>query len=180
MRPSRLTPIAVVLLACTTTACSGSAKSEQKADESTTEQTTSGETTEATSAEGAATTETPAEEAPPPDPYADFETMDLDSLFEVKGAVEPEQVRNFIGQKKPAITKCYQQALKDNPGLTGRMLVKITSSGDGSVAAAIVRKSTLTVKTLESCVTTTIRSWKFPQPTDGGLVMTTYAFTMPP
>jgi hypothetical protein len=167
-------------------ACSGS-KSETKADESaeaTTEKPAEGET----GAEETATEETaegtdeaaPEEGAAPPVALADADADQLEAMFTVSGSVDREQVRGIIGQKKDTIYECYKSVLPDNPELAGKMLVSITSSADGQVVSAVIKDSTIEVVELKQCMTKAIKKWKFPAPTDGGLVMTTYAFVLPP
>lgn len=187
----RKLPRAVLLsFACTAlfgTACGGG-QSQAKQDEET--MTTEQPSDPADAPDAPATTETPAEEpaeaAPPAETGPDFADPNIepqvffDTFYKVTGQVDPEQVRGVIGRNKDSIYECYKKELPNNPGLSGRVLMGITATGDGKVASAVVKKSTLGNKTLESCMTNAIRGWKMPASKDGGLVMVQYPFVLPP
>ncbi len=184
-------PRYAMVFACTLalSACGGSS-TDKKPDETTTEQQTTTddsmeEPTGDASAEASATATTETT-APPAETGPDFADPNVEgdeffqTWFKVTGQVDPEQVRGTIGRNKDSIYECYKKELPDNPGLAGRVLMSITSNGAGQVASAIVKKSTLDNKSMETCMTSSIRDWKMPQSKDGGLVMVQYPFVLPP
>lgn len=164
-----------VIVALLVAGCSGSSE-DAKPDNTPTEQASRDEPT----------SEAPAPTAPEPErpeaaPTIDLDAVeDLDTLFSVTGNVEREQVAGIIGQRKPDIYKCYSDALDANPGMSGRVLVQITSTADGGVASSLIKQSTLKKPTVEQCMVRAIRTWKFPNDPSGGLVVVKYAFQLPP
>ncbi len=160
-------------------ACSGSAE-DKKADAAPVEQTgtESTDTSDKPAADDEAKPEVAAEVAAPAMNLDEVE--DLETLFEVKGNVDKSQVAGIIGQRKPDIHKCYGDALAANPGMTGRVLVQITTAANGSVASAMIKQTTLKKPVVEQCMVGKIRGWKFPNDNSGGLVVIKYAFQLPP
>lgn len=188
MRTMSVIGLAAVL-ASSTLACSGSS-SEAKSDstgEAVSEKPAPEEGDEmaddATADEGDAADEASVEPAEPAEPkvtLADANAEQLEAMFSVSGSVDKGQVKGIIGQNKDSIYQCYKKSLPDHPGLAGKVLVSITSSANGQVVSAVIKESTIEVAQLKSCMTGAIKKWKFPEPTDGGLVMTTYPFVLPP
>lgn len=189
MTKSRSLVMSIICIAAVQLACSGSS-SQTKDDvthETTTEPTTAIEPSEQPgTTEPSTTAPQPAKSADATEAGPDFADPDaegeefFETWFKVTGQVDAEQVKGVIGRNKDSIYECYSQQLADHPGLAGRVLISITSNGAGQVASAVVRKSTLQNKLLEACMTKTIRGWKMPQSRDGGLVMVTYPFLLPP
>lgn len=189
MTKPRSLVMSLVCLAAVQLACSGpsSQTKDEVTQESTTEPTTTEGATEAPAAEGpAAEAPQPAQSATAAEAGPDFADPNVEgdeffqTWFKVTGQVEPEQVRGIVGRNKDSIYECYSAQLADHPGLAGRVLISITANGSGQVASAVVKKSTLQNKALEACMTKAIRGWKMPQSKDGGLVMVTYPFVLPP
>jgi hypothetical protein len=94
----------------------------------------------------------------------------------VTGSLDKEIIQRVIRKHRREIAFCYEQELQKNKNLAGRIKVKFTISGTGDVIAAIVRTSTLKSRAVESCVTSKIRRWVFPEPKGGGIVVVNYPF----
>jgi hypothetical protein len=67
----------------------------------------------------------------------------------------------------PAIKACYDRGLKRNPKLGGKLSVRITVTGSGGVGGVSVQDNTLGDPEVVSCMTATIRGWRFPQAQGG-------------
>jgi len=67
----------------------------------------------------------------------------------------------------PAIKACYDRGLKRNPKLGGKLSVRITFTGSGGVGGVAVQDNTLGDPEVVSCMTATIRGWRFPQAQGG-------------
>ncbi|MBI5482254.1 MAG: AgmX/PglI C-terminal domain-containing protein [Deltaproteobacteria bacterium] len=67
----------------------------------------------------------------------------------------------------PAIKACYDRGLKRNPKLGGKLSVRITVTGAGGVGGVSVQDNTLGDPEVVSCMTATIRGWRFPQAQGG-------------
>ena len=62
------------------------------------------------------------------------------------------------------------------PGLQGKVGVKFVIGAQGMVQTAQVAESSLNNKNVESCILTRVKSWSFPKPKGGGIVIVTYPF----
>ncbi len=51
---------------------------------------------------------------------------------------------------------------------------------DGTVLGARLASSTANDQKLERCIVDRARTWRFPRPKDGGLVLVTYPFILKP
>jgi TonB family protein len=80
-------------------------------------------------------------------------------------------VRGVMG----TIQSRYNQELKSNPDLEGKVIVRFTIAENGSVTSASVVSSTIGNSAIESTITSSLRSAKF-QPSSMGTTTVTYPF----
>jgi hypothetical protein len=57
------------------------------------------------------------------------------------------------------------------------VLVLIVVTGEGSVATASIRATTLKSEPVEKCIVDEVRSWTFPAPSNGEPTQIAYPFT---
>lgn len=91
------------------------------------------------------------------------------------GAVEA-QGEGDVGQVKKDITRygsqvqaCYEQRLKENPSLAGRLMVAVSVNA-GRVTSVGIEENGTGDKGLETCVIGRVRTWRF----DAGVTMDLY------
>lgn len=96
------------------------------------------------------------------------------------GTLSKEAIRRVIHRHRNEVKFCYEQALQSRPDLEGRVTMRFMIAPSGAVQVAGVQSSTLGNQGVESCVTTAVRRWSFPQPEGGGSVMVTYPFSLIP
>ncbi|MBK8229689.1 MAG: AgmX/PglI C-terminal domain-containing protein [Candidatus Eisenbacteria bacterium] len=72
-----------------------------------------------------------------------------------------------VRRNAAGIQYCYDNELKRQPSLRGKLGVAITVSASGAVSAVEVTENTLGSAALAACVTAQIRSWRFPEIPDG-------------
>ncbi len=92
-----------------------------------------------------------------------------------KSAVD-EVVKNHL----KAIQYCYQRQLQRSPEINGKVVVKFTISGDGSVSDARVQRTTLADDATESCIASRFMRMTFPEPGGNGIVVVSYPFLFHP
>lgn len=96
-----------------------------------------------------------------------------------KGApvLDAATISNIVKANEPQLQKCYQETLEKHPSLAGDVAVKFTIENSGAVTDAVVMSSTLQSSEVESCITYTMLTWRFPPSADGDVVATkTFAF----
>ncbi len=94
----------------------------------------------------------------------------------VMGSLDKELIRKVIHANRGQIRYCYESQLNRFPKLNGKVAVKFIISPTGSVSTSSVAQSTIGNAELEACVAGRVRTWMFPKPKGGGVVIVTYPF----
>jgi len=94
----------------------------------------------------------------------------------VMGSLDKELIRKVIHANRGQIRFCYESQLNRFPKLEGKVAIKFVISPSGSVASSSVAQSTIGNPELETCVAGRVRTWMFPKPKGGGVVIVTYPF----
>lgn len=94
----------------------------------------------------------------------------------VMGSLDKELIRKVIHANRGQIRFCYESQLNRFPKLDGKVAVKFVISASGAVATSSVAQSTVGNAELEACVAGRVRTWMFPKPKGGGVVVVTYPF----
>src|SRR5262249_21760731 len=95
---------------------------------------------------------------------------------EVMGSLDKELIRQVIRSHRDQIRYCYETQLARFPKLAGKVAVKFMITATGSVASSQVTQSSASNQELETCVAGRVRTWIFPKPKGGGVVVVTYPF----
>lgn len=96
----------------------------------------------------------------------------------VEGGLDRDAIADVIMRNIGQIRFCYEQGLKGNPGLEGRVSAKFTIGGDGFIKEAGVANTTLNSNLVEDCMMMRLKSWKFPKPKNGVDVKIVYPFVL--
>jgi hypothetical protein len=91
----------------------------------------------------------------------------------------PEVVQRIVRQNFGRFRLCYENGLRRNSNLTGRVNVRFVIGRDGSVATATNSGSDLPDTAVVSCVVGAFRYLSFPQP-EGGPVTFVYPISLTP
>lgn len=91
--------------------------------------------------------------------------------LQVQGSLDKELVARVIRQHRRELQYCYEKELEANPDLAGKLEFKFTVAPEGDVVSALIVESTMHDKAVESCATSKIRRWVFPEPEGGGVVI---------
>jgi TonB family protein len=94
----------------------------------------------------------------------------------VMGSLDKELIRKVIHANRGQIRYCYESQLNRFPKLEGKVSVKFVITASGSVATSQVAGSTAGNAELETCVAGRVKTWMFPKPKGGGVVVVTYPF----
>lgn len=96
------------------------------------------------------------------------------------GNLDKSLIDEVIKRHLSQIRYCYQRELTRNPALGGKMVVKFTIAGDGSVSSAGTRSSSIGNAAVEQCVAGRFLRMTFPAPRGGGLAIVSYPFLFSP
>ena len=94
----------------------------------------------------------------------------------IMGSLDKEIIRRVIKAHINQIKYCYEKELVRSPGLFGKVNMEFTITAKGGVRESKVKQSTLNNAEVERCIGAKIRTWKFPKPKGGGIVIVRYPF----
>jgi len=97
----------------------------------------------------------------------------------VVGGCERTVIARVIARHSNEVRFCYESRLSNDPNLAGKLAVSFTIDPTGAVSEADVAQSTLGDSTVEQCVLSRVRRWKFPEP-KGGVCVINYPYVFQP
>ncbi len=71
-------------------------------------------------------------------------------------------IRQVVNANKRSVSICYQQSLKAQEALRGKLEIRVTVSPKGSVTRAYVQTTQFKGSKLGKCIVDKIRGWRFP------------------
>ena len=98
---------------------------------------------------------------------------------EVNGRLPPEVIQRIVRQNFGRFRLCYENGMRNNPSLQGRVSVKFVIDRSGSVSTTQDGGSDLPDQSVISCVVRGFGNLSFPQP-EGGIVTVTYPIIFNP
>ena len=94
---------------------------------------------------------------------------------DVDGSLDPSIVAKEVRQRLGAIKACYERALKRNPQLGGKIMVRFEISQVGKVTRVESEQDTVGDPEVFACIRQTMSMWHFTAPS-GGSVQVAYPF----
>lgn len=98
---------------------------------------------------------------------------------QVNGRLPPEVIQRIVRQNFGRFRLCYENGLRTNPNLQGRVAVKFVIDRGGAVSTASDGGSDLPDQGVVSCVVRNFGNLSFPQP-EGGIVTVVYPIIFNP
>lgn len=95
---------------------------------------------------------------------------------EVTGGLDRDVIAEHIKRQIGHILACYERQLTAKKDLGGKVSVKFTISGTGSVETQNITETTMRDTTVEGCILNRVAKWTFPAPNGGTKVIVTYPF----
>ena len=97
----------------------------------------------------------------------------------VAGRLPPEVIQRIVRQNFGRFRPCYENGLRKNPNLAGRVSVRFVIGRDGVVSQVANGDSNMPDGSVVSCVVRSFYGLSFPQP-EGGIVTVTYPIMFSP
>jgi TonB family protein len=88
--------------------------------------------------------------------------MSIGESVPVDGILTPAVVVDELEKRKEAVTLAYVRALRDDPTLSGEMVIRFTVDRDGAVEHISVARDTVGDASLTKQVKHVIGGWRFP------------------
>jgi TonB family protein len=106
----------------------------------------------------------------------------MDSGEDVGGSGEFDSklVTAEVKKRLRAIQICYEQQLRRNPALQGKVTVEFTIEQSGTISKATATANTTNDPAVASCVVETVKRFRFNPGPDGGSVTYSYPFVFAP
>ncbi|NUO49353.1 MAG: AgmX/PglI C-terminal domain-containing protein [Polyangiaceae bacterium] len=98
---------------------------------------------------------------------------------DVSGSLPPEVVQRIVRQNMGRFRLCYEQGLRKDPSLAGRVTVTFIIAADGSVSSSSA-SGDLPDTSVRSCVARSFTTLSFPPPEKGGVVKVSYPIIFAP
>ncbi|MFO0595870.1 MAG: AgmX/PglI C-terminal domain-containing protein [Myxococcaceae bacterium] len=92
------------------------------------------------------------------------------------GVLDRALIRAVVRRHASQVRYCYELALQRRPELAGRVKVKWVIDASGAVATSSLDESDVGDTGLETCLVSRVRTWEFPKPVGGGVVVVHYPF----
>jgi len=94
----------------------------------------------------------------------------------VAGSLSTLMIRRYVRMQSNRYRSCYENGLRANPDLSGRVAVRFVFDHTGEVRTAQAVASTLGDSAVEECVVSAVRGIQFPATEQRGITVVTYPF----
>lgn len=94
----------------------------------------------------------------------------------ILGSLDPDIIRRIVREHAGQIRYCYESELTRTPGLYGKIVMKWVINGEGKVMQATTAETQMKNANVENCLASRIKTWVFPKPKGGGIVIVNYPF----
>ena len=94
----------------------------------------------------------------------------------ILGSLDKEIIRRIVQEHASQIRYCYEKELTRTPGIFGKIVMKWVINGEGKVTQAQTAETQMRNANVEGCLATKIKTWVFPKPKGGGIVIVNYPF----
>ncbi len=99
----------------------------------------------------------------------------------VTAGLPPEVIQRIVRQNFGRFRLCYENGLRSNPKLAGKVAVRFTIGKDGAASGvSVLKDTTMPDANVSACVTRAFAGLSFPQPDGGGIVTVNYPILFAP
>jgi hypothetical protein len=98
----------------------------------------------------------------------------------LEGGVSKYAINATIAKYLNQVRRCYEAELKNKPDLQGLVEMSFEINASGKLNFAKVNQTTLNSAPVESCISSKMMDWQFPQPKGGVNVPVKYPFMLRP
>lgn len=107
-------------------------------------------------------------------------TVPLSQDMVLEGGLDRSVIQATIAKYLSQVRACYEDGLRNSPGLTGTVTMAFEILGAGSVQSPRVARTSLGNPGVEGCISRSMMNWKFPKPLGGVTVKVAYPFLLRP
>lgn len=92
------------------------------------------------------------------------------------GTIDKEAIRRVIRANERIIRTCYERELNRTPDLVGKLTIEFDIGEKGVVLRAAVKVNELGNRAVADCLTSRLKTWRFPEPPTNEVVTVAYPF----
>jgi hypothetical protein len=94
-------------------------------------------------------------------------SLRVDPPIVEEGHADAAAIAREIRARRKAVSACYERALKQQPTLAGKLVVRFSLSAAGTVTAVDVDEDTLGAPDVAACIRAVALRWRFPALAEG-------------
>ncbi|NCN41698.1 AgmX/PglI C-terminal domain-containing protein [bacterium] len=98
----------------------------------------------------------------------------------VLGSLTAEEIKRVVDAHENEVQYCLNQALKLDPGISGRVEISWTIFGQGQVRNTKVAQNTTGSEALATCIMRYLKTWTFPKPASGSTADVSFPWIVKP
>ena len=95
---------------------------------------------------------------------------------EITGSIDKRLIQKVVRQHTNELRACYERELAKVKDLKGRIVAVWIIAPQGNVTSAVIKETTMNNKNVETCITDSVKYWRFPAPKGGGMAQVEYPF----
>lgn len=92
------------------------------------------------------------------------------------GTIDKEAIRRVIRSNERIIRTCYERELNRTPDLVGKLTIEFDIGEKGVVLRTAVKVNELGNRAVADCLTSRLKTWRFPEPPTNEVVTVAYPF----
>lgn len=92
------------------------------------------------------------------------------------GTIDKEGIRRVVRANQREIQACYEKALNQDPGLSGKVVLEWEIGDRGRVGKVRVLNSSLGNRSVENCMMSALKRWTFPEPPPDQIAVVAFPF----
>ena len=93
------------------------------------------------------------------------------------GKIDEKSVATVFRRRRTAVQRCYEQALRGNPGIQGKVVIQFTIGQAGRITKISVKSDTTGEPSIARCIVSRVKGWRF-EPPERGVVTFSYPFIL--
>jgi hypothetical protein len=99
--------------------------------------------------------------------------------YDDNGQLDVRKLKQVFRRNQSALRKCYERGLKADPALRGKVTLTVRIGSGGKASLVKARSKEIASSTALDCMERAAKSWSYPSPT-GGTVLVTKGFEFTP
>ncbi len=96
------------------------------------------------------------------------------------GTIDREGIRRVVRDHQQEVQACYERALNQSPGLSGKIVMEWEILGHGKVGRVKVLNSSIGNASVAECMTKALKGWTFPEPPVDQIAVVAFPFVFLP